>query len=874
MLVIVPHKQAAQNLKLQYAAWQIAGGNNTWPTPSIRSWPAWIQNCWQEYAELHDDQRIVLSPWQQRLVWIDVIRSDINQRQNFLWHQNSSVSQAIKAWQLCHEYELKPKTWKHVNGDVEVFRHWYQRYSSILQTNNWLDPAQLINIMVASRYRVDIDKLIFIDQKITPNQKKWIGHIQSVNKNTVEFLQAQSKPKTDFKVQTYASFEEEIKACAYWAREKIKQNPNQTIGIVVPGLKKQGKSVLTTFRSVFTPGFNLAEDEIEVFELITINSVKQTGFINSALNCLELLQAKFDYECFSLLLRDVFLQGRLERRHAYSLLDVELRRLTQPEESLSNLIWLCRHADLTESLADQILLTQLEKLREIQDALPKHASAATWCNTFSTILTLLGWPELSKLNSYEQQLLAQWNQILAQMCTGGLVKKHFSLTQALTQLNELAEITLIQQSQQAPIRIIDLEDISQAYFDKAWVSGLTDAVLPAKTQLSPLLPFYLQRKHEMPFCHAESCLGQAQSMFVDIANLSNKLRFSYFKHDELSDFRVSPLISNLTIVDGKPASESEFKRTPDLKLEQYQDDSGLLLDTDSVSGGTYLLKMQSACPFQAYAAYRLKAEPLQSSQPGLDAAQKGILIHDVLYRIWLELSTQQVLKSLPEDELVDLVDRNIGACLKRLDISQQLFSQIEKLRLAELVINWLEIERLREIPFRVLKQEHKSLFNVSSINIEIKIDRFDELEDGRCIIIDYKSGNADSNQWIKDIDRIEDPQLPIYFLAEKENASAIAFASLKDLKFDGLADGDTGVNGIADINNTNKKFLKQHQITDWDELVQHWQVSVEGLIQEFIQGVASVTPRDPESQCKYCRRYSLCRLYQQQDFVGESDVAD
>ncbi len=742
----------------------------------------------------------------------------------------------------------------------------------MLKQNRWLDSAQLINIMVMENFKPAVNKLIIFEQDFSPNQQKWLSHIQVQNESVIEFVQTDTARKLDSTVEVYQNIEQEIKASAHWARNEYEKNPDRTIAIVVPGLRNCSKQVDSIFRSVFTPAFDLSESEQELFELSITDSIKQTGFIDAAITALELLRPKFDYDCFSLFLRDQYFKDRLVLRQSYSLLDVELRARVQPEESLSHLIQLIMQINMTDNGAASSLVKQVEKLKEFTHSLPVRTSSASWCNVISASLNLLGWPDLLCLNFKEQQLLKQWQQLLAQMCTSGLVTQQLSLSQALAQLNEIAASMPQQRNSNAAIKIIDLDEISQAYYDLAWITGLTDSVLPEKIRLNPLLPFGLQRKHNLPFSTTESSLKHAQLTFSALTNMAKEIRFSYFKNDELTEFRVSPLLSDLQQENVDLPQEVEFTQTQQLNLELYKDDVGKPLELDTIAGGTYLLKTQSACPFQAYAAYRLQANPIDSPQPGLDAAQKGVLVHDVLRRVWQALETKQKLDSLTSDQLEELVNTHIDISLKRLHLEQQLFSSIEKQRLSGLVMKWLNIERLRKLPFKVIQQEHTSSFAVQSISLDIKIDRIDELENGRRLIIDYKTGWADSNQWLRDLDRIEDPQLPVYLLANQGNIDAITFAKLKELKFDGLADGDLGISGIVDVNKGNK-FIKQHQIYGLNQLADHWQTSVNRLAQEYLGGFARVNPRDPGTQCKYCQRQSLCRLYQQQALVTEDETS-
>ena len=65
----------------------------------------------------------------------------------------------------------------------------------------------------------------------------------------------------------------------------------------------------------------------------------------------------------------------------------------------------------------------------------------------------------------------------------------------------------------------------------------------------------------------------------------------------------------------------------------------------------------------------------------------------------------------------------------------------------------------------------------------------DVLEDGRRVIIDYKSGKANVNAWATD--RPDEPQMPLYAVTHPEAVAAVAFARLKrgtDFGFAGLAE--------------------------------------------------------------------------------------
>jgi len=59
---------------------------------------------------------------------------------------------------------------------------------------------------------------------------------------------------------------------------------------------------------------------------------------------------------------------------------------------------------------------------------------------------------------------------------------------------------------------------------------------------------------------------------------------------------------------------------------------------ETARGGSALFKNQAACPFRAFAAHRLDAYPLDEPVAGLDAAERGSILHAALEFIWRELA--------------------------------------------------------------------------------------------------------------------------------------------------------------------------------------------------------------------------------------------
>src|SRR5690606_17661519 len=147
-------------------------------------------------------------------------------------------------------------------------------------------------------------------------------------------------------------------------------------------------------------------------------------------------------------------------------------------------------------------------------------------------------------------------------------------------------------------------------------------------------------------------------------------------------------------------------------LELVEDSSGPAFNPPQgkVSGGSRLLADQASCPFNAFARWRLGAEPLGAPQTGLGAALRGILVHGSLERFWRETRDLEGLLALTEEQrsarLAQAIDAAIGdafnrqqGLLKREDFGERLLA-LEAQRLVRMLDAWLAVESERP-PFVV-----------------------------------------------------------------------------------------------------------------------------------------------------------------------------
>ncbi len=407
-------------------------------------------------------------------------------------------------------------------------------------------------------------------------------------------------------------------------------------------------------------------------------------------------------------------------------------------------------------------------------------------------------------------------------------------------------------------------------FDAIWVTGMTDETWPPAPSPNALLPVAVQRKYELPHSSAEREYHFIQTVHQRIAGSAAEIIFSWPAMEGDKELAPSPFIQDLPEYD-----ISVFESR--IELSAYAQrlhaaapvfDHALdeaITTGETARGGTGLLKQQSACPFSAFAFYRLNIKPLEEPEVGLDPRQRGSLIHIVMQAVWENIRSHRHLCAL--GDIAAAIAPVINNCV---DVFMQLqaqtpptrFVELEKKRLLQRVCQWLEEEKQRT-PFTVVALEQKSRAVIGELEINTQLDRLDETEQGY-IAIDYKTGEPRPAAWLGD--RPEEPQLPLYVeydeLMRDKPVAGVLFGCLKKgskQAFAGIVAGDVKAPGAKTADK--QKAFRDAGLHELDAVRGHWRQSLLQLAHQYTQGLAVVDPRD-SSVCMYCGLESLCRVFE------------
>lgn len=869
--LITPTARLGRYFRHHYARLQLRAGRNAWPTPDILPWHGWLQRTWEDVALRQGLEQVVLGPHQQEHVWREIINRSTPGK--YLLQPAAAAREAMSTWTLCREWQLPLETeaFTH-NEDARAFRHWSAAYRKRCADRGWMDEGDLAAALggqaqqAAAVIRTPVLTLAGFDAW-TPAQRALLDALQAAG---VEVRELAVTPVNE-RVTLTALHDSrgEIQAAARWARQLLEVDPDVGIGVIVPNLHTLHVSLQNMFDDVFFPGAILAgaADPQRPYAIALGRPLPGYPLIDTALLILNLGMQAVPLADLGALLRSPFIGGSAAESAKRARLDAALRRHGEPHVSFDNVQWLLANEYLKEQEIPEQFLDGWRELRARVRAQERKQKAGGWARLYAELLQLMRWPGERALTSAEYQTVAEWQEQLRRFATLDLVVPALSAPEALRWLRQLLQSTSFQpETEEAPIQILGVTGAAAMQFDHLWFMGMHEEAWPGRADPNPFIPLSLQRAAAIPGATPETTLAQVQELTRRLISSAPRVQLSYPRTENERDLRGSPLLRDYaeTIAPQSHTSLGEYPRViyQARALEEVEDATApALAGGTRVGGGTSLLKDQAACPFRACARHRLHAQGLDTRDFGLDAKVRGILMHDLLEKLWDRLAGSQALLEMSPAQVDATIDECVGAAVEeqRRQFPQTCgtrFVQLETGRLRFLIHEALELERARP-PFTVRAREHWHRVECNGISLRTRIDRIDELADGRIIIMDYKTGMAKIKQWFSD--RPDDPQLPLYAINAEGELAALAFVRVQkdNVGYLGLArehDLLPGVNTVADLRNNDN-------IADWEALLAGWRLTLERLAGDFRQGIATVDPKNSES-CRNCDLHALCRIHE------------
>jgi len=853
--VVTPNRRLAHALAADFDRAQGAAGHTSWETADILPFGAFAARLYEDalYAEGGADLPRLLSPDEDLFLWEAIV----GESHAILLSVGAAAAQAREAWQQAQAWRLGARLKAMpLDEDATAWAGWAARYVLRMQKDRLTDAACLPDLATRAlgHPRARLPKLLVVYGfgVVTPQQQALFDALTAHGTELTS-----SAPAMRVAVQSRvacADARAEIDLAARWARARLEANPQARIGVVCPALDALRPMVERIFRRTLAPGGSRA---VLPFDLSLGTPLATQPVVAHALAALELGGRDTDFARASLVLRSPFIGEAELERAPRARADAAMRASAAPRISLDALAAGLEGTPRLDARLGAYVRYRREKLFGRQ-------APRAWAEAFDGALRTLGFPGERSPDSAEYQALARWHELLAEFARTERVVGAMGFHGALARLTRMAQAVLFQpETPEVPIQVLGLLEAAGLEFDHLWVMGLSDEAWPPKAHANAFLPAALVREAGVPWSAPADALHQAQVLTAGWRGAAAELVLSHPRNEGDRHLAPSALIANV------PEVALELTATPTWRdvihaarrVERVEDARAPAFDTTQrARGGAGLIASQSACAFRAFAAHRLASAPLDAPHAGLDAMERGSLVHRVLASVWEELKTKASFDAMPAAELDALVGRAAEAAIararrRRPGVLDGRYAAIERARLARLAREWLEVERGRG-EFTVVAREDRRALAIGPLQLTGQLDRVDDTPEGR-IIIDYKTGRPSVGVLLGP--RPDEPQLPLYLVAGEPDAVGIAFAQVRagDMKFTGLAREKDLLPGARTIEEVGKR---QRCEADWTAQVAFWKRELTRLATAFAAGDAAVDPKDPRKSCTYCEQQPFCRI--------------
>lgn len=852
--VITPNRRLAQALAAEFDRRQVAAGRAAWETADILPYVAFVERLYDDvlHTDLAAGLPLLLTPEQEQSLWEEIVAG--SESGGALLAVAETAALAREAWELAHAWDLRDAlAGAHLDEDAAAFAGWARTYAERTDRAGLIERARLPDLVARALERSLVKRprlLVAYGFDIVTSQQRSL--LTALAASGVELASCRTPRRESQAMRVVADdARDEIRRAAHWARARLEADGDARIAIVVPDLAARKAALRRTLAQTMDPGG--AADGLP-FNVSLGDPLASHPLVAHALAALELGGRETDFERASLVIRSPFIAlagSELARR---ARCDAKLRKRAEPHVTLDRLVGL---VDDAPALAQRLEAYAGFRKRRLFGA----RSPGDWARAFSEALTLLGFPGERGLDSAEYQTLKKWHEVLARFAGLDRVVAKLAFAEALGRLRRMAADTIFQPETPArPVQVLGVLEAAGMAFDHLWVMGLSDEAWPPQPRANPFIPLRLQRRAEVPGASPASALTRARRLTDEWLSGAAEVVLSHARHEADRDLAASPLIAD--VAEGRPDTP-EYATWRDAihraaKLERLADPRAPAFASDRPTRGATLLKNQAACPFRAFARHRLGAEGIESPHNGLDARERGTLVHRMLAATWTALKTRQALVALTEAELEAVLAQAADEAMaqerhRRPATLAGRFADIEKARLVRLARAWLDHERVRD-DFTVLRVEDRRTVGVGPLQLDLRLDRVDETDGGARIVIDYKTGQASLASILQP--RPDEPQLPLYVIGAEPDASAAAFAqvSADGMKFVGLAREAGVLPGV-------KTPAEVGAQPGWAEQLACWRAELHRLAGEFASGHAAVDPKRRPETCRECDLQPFCRIH-------------
>lgn len=907
-LVCTSNQRLARHILARYDRLMLDEGLKSWKTPAVNELKGWLASFLIEQGGVFSGRSLITRTMALAL-WEEVLSKDLELSSvapTISSYRNSLISLSFDAYSILKEHraELPSKNF-YLNDEAAALKRWSAGYERLLVEKGFLCPSGLLLIVAELIEKGEVEvagELVLAGfEEISPALVSLIDALKDIGVKVSFWPDGSLLETLDDTVDierlvkgvelfAFSDMREEIVEAARWARENATQG--KKTGIIAINLAQYKELIEREFASELSPASALLDGAgsiSETFNLSMAAPLSKSPIVKAALDLLSITEATrpLETELIWEIFNSPYFHASGEEYFSLAAMDARLRRFNRSELTLYGFLKELSkdEGDSLKGFTDKVGL--LIETLEPKDKKLLKGTPSVWAGRFFADLKEFGWPgSMDELTSREFQAYEAFNAIFSEFAALDDIKGPLKRGEAVGALRRMAEKSTHQpKSPETLIEVIGISESIGFDFDAIRIIGLSSEAFPPAIDPNPFIPIAMQRELKLVRAVPELESMRAKLRLMRVIKGAGKVVASYPEMIDNKETRVSPFFSTLSLEEDEEQRESKcFKETVQASslLEDMEQDPvvGFMPnEVESLGGGTSILKDQSACPFKAFATYRLGARVVESPEPGLSYAERGNLVHSTLKIFWEEVGSSEALDRLIREdrlaaELRLSVDKALSPYTKSL--REVNYLNLEKKRLERLLSAWLLFESSRE-PFAVETLEIEDNREISGLNIKFRVDRVDSVPTLGHVVMDYKTGACSRKDWLGT--RPKDPQMLIYNLFGPYEALAFARVKPGECKFEGVASSPGMLPGNKGFDNETRfrNSLAADGIDSFDVLTDSWVEVVEKLASDFVEGLSAVDPNgwaggNEQLACYYshCALKPLCRIFEAEDSPGDS----
>lgn len=742
--IVTANNRLARDLRAAYDRRMLEAGRRAWRTPRILPWSAWLRTL-VEGAALSARVPVRLEAPASAVLWERLLREATGER---LLNASGLVRQMQQTWQRLQDWCIPTNELAAAAGsdDQRLFAVVAAAYERELAANGWTDTAQLAALAgrLAREGHVETPRLLV---------HAGFDRLPPVARRLFEILGerdagVRAAPAADRRqsLQRVAAMDAdaEIRAAGQWARRQLAANPSARVAVVMASLESAAGRTARILREGFVPGWQY-DDRVRrpAVNVSYGRRLSEYPMIAVALLWLEWAQRGLDTREVGSLLRSAFTGAdALSECHR---LETRLRRLPDRAWSPDSLAGVLAAAP--EDAAPAGWRARLHEVASLARRKEETVSPAAWAERIDAFLERLGWPGARLLDSAEYQVLNRWRELLNELSLLEPVRRRLRLPEAAARLASLARDAVFQPEGDGGIlQLLGPLEAAGLEFDCVWFANLEATQWPPPAWPMPLVSRSLQRRAGMPDAGPVDTLEHARRILARIAASASSVVLSWPLADGESALIPSPLLDawHGQAVAGADDPGWFAARLCGGPLEEVRHDPVPPVRAgERVSGGAYTVQSQFREPFTAFAIGRLGVRAIPAVEVGLSASLRGTVVHHALRTLLADRPSRTRIQRWSsagrQRRIRGAVDAALLSPSRHADATLQRLLALEGVRLERLLHMFIDAELARP-EFTVSRVEAELALRREGIELDLRVDRIDRLDDGSLLVVDYKTG--------------------------------------------------------------------------------------------------------------------------------------